>query len=304
MKELVVVSGKGGTGKTSIVASFAVLARRAVLADCDVDASDLHLVLGPKVQREEEFSGGSRAKIKSEVCVGCAKCQQLCRFDAILCDGPGNEFVEKTYRVDPLACEGCGVCAHFCPVGAVEFAPVVNGHWYVSETRCGPMVHARLGIAEENSGKLVSLVRREAKRVAEQQGLDLIVVDGSPGIGCPVIASITASNLVLIVTEPTLSGLSDLERVAQLTRHFGVETLVAINKSDLNPELSAEIESRAGARGLSVVGKVRYDRGVTRAQMNKQAVVEYTAGGASADVKRLWSAVAEKLNRSSPFVVL
>jgi len=304
MKELVVVSGKGGTGKTSIVASFAVLAEGAVLADCDVDASDLHLVLEPRILRESEFSGGSRARIMSDRCTGCAKCEQLCRFDAVHCDGPGNECVGKTYRVDPLACEGCGVCAHFCEAEAVEFAPVVNGHWYVSETRCGPMVHAKLGIAAENSGKLVSVVRQEAKKTAEERGLDLVLVDGAPGIGCPVIASITASSLVLIVTEPTLSGLHDLERVADLTRHFGIETLVAINKSDLNTELCGEIKCRASERGLSVVGKVRYDRSVTEAQMNKQAVVEYTAGGAAADVRRLWSEVSKRLNRSSPFVVL
>ena len=304
MKELVVVSGKGGTGKTSIVASFAVLAKGAVLADCDVDASDLHLVLEPTVLREEEFSGGSRARILSDVCVGCAKCRQLCRFDAVRCDGPGNDFVEKTYRVDPIACEGCGVCAHFCPAEAIEFAPVVNGRWYVSQTRCGPMVHAKLGIAEENSGKLVSVVRQEAKKTAGERGLDLVLVDGAPGIGCPVIASITASSLVLIVTEPTLSGLNDLERVADLTRHFGIETLVAINKADLNTEVCGEIKRRASERGLSVVGKVRYDRSVTEAQMSEQAVVEYTAGGAAADVRHLWSKVSKKLNRSSPFVVL
>lgn len=304
MKELVVVSGKGGTGKTSIVASFAVLADGPVLADCDVDASDLHLVLQPRILREAKFSGGSRARILPEVCVGCAKCQQLCRFDAVHCDGPGNDFVEKTYRVDPLACEGCGVCAHFCPAEAIEFAPVASGHWYVSQTRCGPMVHARLGVAEANSGKLVSVVRQEAKKTAGERGLDLVMVDGAPGIGCPVIASITASSLVLIVTEPTLSGLNDLERVADLARHFGIETLVAINKSDLNADVCAEIKRRASERGLGVVGEVRYDRSVTEAQVNRQAVVEYTAGGAAADVRRLWSEVSRKLNRASPFVVL
>jgi MinD superfamily P-loop ATPase len=304
VKELVVISGKGGTGKTSILASFAALAPRTVLADCDVDASDLHLVLEPRVLREAEFSGGSRARILPEVCVGCAKCQQLCRFDAIDCDGAGNEFVQKTYRVDPLACEGCGVCAHFCPAGAIEFGPVVNGRWYVSQTRCGPMVHAELGIAEENSGKLVSLVRQEAKKTAEEHGLDMVLVDGAPGIGCPVIASISASNLVLIVTEPTLSGLHDLERVADMSRHFGIETLVAINKADLNAEVGEQIEWRARERGLSVVGKVRYDRAVTEAQMRKQAVVEYTAGGAAADIRQLWSGVSRRLTRSSPFVVL
>ena len=190
-KELVVISGKGGTGKTSIVASFAALAEKTVLADCDVDAADLHLVLDPKIVRRMSFSGGKRARIKPGHCTACGKCEELCRFDAIHFDGPGNGRVEKTFRIDPIACEGCGVCAWFCAEDAIEFAPVINGEWYVSDTRHGPMVHAKLGIAEENSGKLVSTVRKEAGAIAEQRGLDL----------------------VLIVTEPTLSGLHDLGRV-------------------------------------------------------------------------------------------
>ena len=303
MKELVVISGKGGTGKTSIVASFAVLAPGAVLADCDVDASDLHLVLEPTIVRREKFSGGCRARIMAGHCTACGKCEALCRFEAIFCDGPGNGRVAKTYRVDPLACEGCGVCAYFCPEQAIEFIPAVNGEWFLSETRCGPMVHAKLGVAEENSGKLVSLVRQEAKKVAEQGKRDLVLVDGAPGIGCPVIASITATNLVLIVTEPTLSGLHDLERVADLAARFQIETLVAINKADLNPDLSGQIEARAHQRGLNVVGRVRYDQAVTEAQIRKQAVVEYARDGAAGDVRQVWSQVAARLSQTSPFVI-
>ena len=304
MNELVVISGKGGTGKTSVVASFAALAENAVLADCDVDAADLHLVLEPRILKRANFSGGSRARIMSGNCTACGKCEELCRFDAVFYDGPGNGRVPKTYRVDPVACEGCGVCAWFCAENAIEFGPVVNGQWFISDTRCGPMVHARLGVAEENSGKLVYLVRTEAKRLAGQQNLDLVIIDGAPGIGCPVIASVTGADLALVVTEPTLSGLHDLERVIDLTRHFGIDTLVAINKWDLNAELSAEIESRARLRGVNVAGKVRYDRAVTEAQIRKQAVVEYTGGGATADIRQLWSEVSGKLSKSSPFVIL
>jgi len=294
-KELVVISGKGGTGKTSIVASFAVLAEKAVLADCDVDAADLHLILDPRTVKREEFSGGSRAKILTGQCTACGKCQEICRFDAICLDGPGNGKVEKTYRIDPIACEGCGVCAWFCPENAIDFGPVVNGQWFVSDTRCGPMVHARLGVAEENSGKLVSLVRAEAKKIAADRKLELVLIDGSPGIGCPVIASITGADLVLIVTEPTLSGLHDLGRVVDVTRHFGIPSLVCINKWDLNPQVASRIERQANGDGLTVAGRVRYDRAVTEAQIRKQAVVEYQTDGCASDIRRVWQTVRGSL---------
>jgi MinD superfamily P-loop ATPase len=288
VKELVVISGKGGTGKTSIVASFASLAEKNVLADCDVDAADLHLVLDPKIIRREKFSGGSRARIMSGHCTACGKCEEICRYDAIFYDGPGNGKVDKTFRVDPIACEGCGICAYFCAENAIEFAPAVNGEWLVSDTRCGPMVHARLGVAEENSGKLVSLVRSEAKKIAEERGLDLVIIDGSPGIGCPVIASITGADLVLVVTEPTLSGIHDLERISVLTRHFNIPTVVCINKYDLNEELSSQIEAKSAELNARVVGKVCYDPAVTKAQIMKSSVVEYTGGLISQQIKTLW----------------
>ena len=296
VKELVVISGKGGTGKTSIVASFAALAEKVVLADCDVDAADLHLVLEPKVVRRESFSGGKRARIKSGHCTTCGKCEELCRFDAIYFDGPGNDKLDKTFCVDPIACEGCGVCAWFCAEDAIEFAPAVNGEWYVSDTRHGPMVHAKLGIAEENSGKLVSTVRKEAGAIAQQRGLELVLIDGSPGIGCPVIASITGADLVLIVTEPTLSGLHDLGRVADVARHFEIPGMVCINKWDLNPDLAAEIERQAQERGLGVAGRVRYDRAVTKAQIRKQSVVEYQSDGCADDIRNGWACVENHLS--------
>ena len=295
MKELVVISGKGGTGKTSIVASFAALAGKVVLADCDVDAADLHLVLEPKIIRRVSFTGGKRARIKPGHCTACGKCEEICRFDAIYFDGPGNGKVDKTFRIDAIACEGCGVCAWFCAENAIEFAPAVNGEWYVSDTRHGPMVHAKLGIAEENSGKLVSTVRKEAGMIAQQRGLDLVLIDGSPGIGCPVIASITGADLVLIVTEPTLSGLHDLRRVADVASHFGIAGLVCVNKWDLNPDVAAEIERQAKEHGLAVAGRVRYDRGVTEAQIRKQSVVEFQKNGCAEDIQNVWHQVRRLL---------
>jgi len=288
MKELVVISGKGGTGKTSIVAAFADLAKNAVFADCDVDAADLHLVLEPRVTQTSDFSGGKQASIVAEKCTGCGKCHDLCRFDAIHANGPANDMVDKTYTVDPISCEGCKVCVEFCPVDAIEFNDRINGQWFISDTRFGTMVHAKLGIAEENSGKLVSLIRKETKRIAEEQKKDLIIVDGSPGIGCPVIASITGSDLVLIVTEPTLSGKHDLERVADLTAGFNIPTLIAINKFDLNLDMAGQIEKDALARNMKVVGKIRYDKAFTKAQIMKCSVVAYTGGAVSQDVKALW----------------
>ena len=295
MKELVVISGKGGTGKTSIVAAFANLAKNAVFADCDVDAADLHLVLEPKIQQTSDFSGGKQASIIAEKCIGCGKCKEVCRFDAINFDGPANDTVGKTFTVDPISCEGCKVCVEFCPVDAIEFEDSINGQWFISDTRFGPMVHAKLGIAEENSGKLVSLIRKESKRIAEEQKSELIIVDGSPGIGCPVIASITGANLVLIITEPTLSGKHDLERVAELAAGFRIPVLVAINKFDLNSDMAEQIEEDALKREIKVVGKIRYDKAFTKAQIMKCSVIEYTSGAVSEDVKALWRNVTYAL---------
>jgi MinD superfamily P-loop ATPase len=295
MKELVIISGKGGTGKTSITAAFASLAKNTVLADCDVDAADLHLVMAPDIKEKRDFSGGKRASIIAEKCIGCGKCSDLCRFDAINLNGSANEAIEKTYTVDPLSCEGCKVCVEFCPVKAIEFKDAVNGQWFTSETRFGPMVHAKLGIAEENSGKLVTLIRKEAKRIAEEQNKNLLIVDGSPGIGCPVIASITGADLVLIVTEPTLSGKHDLGRVADLAAGFKIPVLVAINKFDLNPDMTIQIKEDARSRDIKVVGEIRYDEAFTKAQILKSTVLEYTGGVVSEDIKALWRNVTYAL---------
>ncbi|MFB3779447.1 MAG: ATP-binding protein [Bryobacteraceae bacterium] len=295
VKELAVVSGKGGTGKTSLVACFAALSPGVVLADCDVDAADLHLVMEPRVIQRHSFSGGKRARIRSGHCTACGKCEEICRFDAILFDGPGNGAVERTFRVDPTACEGCGVCAWFCAERAIEFGPVASGEWFVSETRCGPMVHARLGVGGENSGKLVSTVRSSARRIAEERELKLVLIDGSPGIGCPVIASVTGASLVLVVTEPTESGFHDLERVARLTRHFRIPTAVCVNKYDLNLEVCERIETRARDAGLALAGRIRYGREVTEAQIQGKAVVECQRDGCAADIRKVWEDVQRML---------
>ncbi len=281
MKELVVISGKGGTGKTSITAAFASLAGNAVLADCDVDAADLHLVMSPDVKEKQDFSGGKQASIITEKCIGCGKCAEMCRFDAV-------KVFDDKYKIDPVSCEGCKVCVEFCPVEAIEFKDAINGQWFISDTRFGPMVHAKLGIAEENSGKLVTLIRKEAKKIAEEQNKDLLIVDGSPGIGCPVIASITGSDLVLVVTEPTLSGIHDLDRVAQLTSSFGIKTLVCVNKADINPEMTERIETEAKKKGLKVIGKIPYDESFTKAQIMKATLIEYTGGDIAEKVKSMF----------------
>ncbi|MGD8513886.1 MAG: ATP-binding protein [Deltaproteobacteria bacterium] len=285
MKELTIISGKGGTGKTSVMASFAALAQNKVLADADVDAADLHLILAPDIKHEEDFKGGRIAQIDLDKCTECGECRERCQFNAI-----SPEFV-----VDKIDCEGCGVCVHFCPVEAIDFPQSICGKWYISETRFGPMVHAKLGIAEENSGLLVSLVRNQAKVLAEEQGLDTIIVDGPPGIGCPVIASITGTSAVLIVTEPTLSGLHDLERVGELAAHFKIPTFACVNKFDLNEEMSDQIAEYCVSKNIGFVGRIPYDTAVTYAMVASQSIVEFSDGHVSKAIREIWHTVEDFL---------
>jgi len=240
MKELVIISGKGGTGKTSIVAAFAALSPNKVLCDADVDAANLHLVTGPRVRETHDFQGGSMAIINHDRCTECGLCRDLCRWDAINSD----------FEVDAFECEGCGVCVYFCPEKAIDFPVKTCGQWFRSDTRFGPMIHARLGIAEENSGKLVTLVRQKARTLAEERGLNLLLTDGPPGVGCPVIASIGGASVLLIVTEPSVSGRHDMERVTQLAAHFKVPAMVCVNKFDLNLDETRTIEAYAAQKGL------------------------------------------------------
>ena len=277
MKEVVVLSGKGGTGKTSIVASFAALAQSKVLADCDVDAADLYLLLQPQTKEENEFWSGQVAFIDKEVCTECGLCQDICRFGAI-----------ENYMVDPISCEGCGFCYQVCPVDAITMRESMVGHWFISDTRYGSLVHARLGIAQENSGKLVALVRQNAKLIAEKQNLDYIISDGPPGIGCPVISSLSGASLALLVTEPTLSGIHDLERVIAVCRHFGIPTLVCINKYDINEENTHRIENYCYKEGIEVAAKIPFDNVVTEAIIHGLPVVEYSEGEITRGIGLLW----------------
>jgi len=280
MKELVVISGKGGTGKTSVAASLAALAGQVVVADCDVDAADMHLLLAPEVKERHEFRCGNEAVIRPKDCHACGACLAVCRFEAVRKE-------DGAFRVDPAACEGCGVCVRFCPAGAIDFPERLCGEWMLSETRLGPLVHARLGVAAENSGKLVSTVRREAARVAAARCLPLVVVDGPPGIGCPVIASLTGAALVLVVTEPTVSGEHDLARVLALAKHFQLTAAVCVNKWDINPEMAARIEAMARLAGARVVDRICYDRGVTMAQTRGLTAVE-TDTPCGEDIRKIW----------------
>jgi len=300
--ELVVISGKGGTGKTSLTAAFAVLADRPAIADCDVDAADLHLLLSPAVRRREGFRGGRVAAIDAGRCTGCGECERLCRFDSIIRSDGGDGRGRTTpaagavFQVDPVACEGCGVCVDHCPEKAIDFPERVSGEWFVSETRCGPMVHARLGIAAENSGKLVSVVRSEARRIAAEEGRDTVIVDGPPGIGCPVIASVTGATAVLAVTEPSLSGEHDLERLLELCRHFQVPVAVCVNRWDVNPEAGTRIETMAQKHGAVPAGRIPFDRTVTEAQLAARTVVEL--GGPAADaIRGVWQRWNEEIPR-------
>ena len=284
MKEIVVLSGKGGTGKTSIVASLAALAQSKVLADCDVDAADLYLLLSPVVKEEKEFWSGQVAVIDEEKCTECGLCQELCRFEAI-----------RDFEVDPISCEGCGFCYQVCPVDAIAMEDSMAGHWFISESKYGYLCHARLGIAQENSGKLVALVRQNARLIAEKQNLDYIITDGPPGIGCPVISSLSGASLALLVTEPTLSGIHDLERVIGVCRHFGVPVLVCVNKYDLNEENTYQIENYCANEGIEVAAKIPFDNIVTEAIVQGLPVVEYSDNEVTQQIKELWRIIPAKL---------
>lgn len=285
MKELVVLSGKGGTGKTSIVGSFAALASGKILADCDVDAADLHLLLSPVRLEKHGFWSGQTAVIDDKKCTRCGLCQSFCRFRAI-----------DDYTVDAMACEGCGFCARICPAGAITMEDTLSGEWFVSRTDYGQLVHARLGIAQENSGKLVTTVRNEARRIAGETGNGLIITDGPPGIGCPVISSLSGASLALLVTEPTLSGLHDLERVLDVCGHFSVPAAVCINKYDINEENSREIERFSRERGIPLVARIPFNNTVTEAMTAGVPVVKYRRDGLSADLENLWDTVSDRLN--------
>jgi MinD superfamily P-loop ATPase len=280
--EIVVISGKGGTGKTVLTSSLAFLAENKITADCDVDAPDMHLLLQPEIVREEIFSGMKVARIDPDKCTGCGKCAEVCRFRAV-------KVVESDkgadYSIDPLGCEGCGVCVWMCPAEAITFEGSTGGKWFVSDTRFGKFVHAQLEPAQENSGKLVSLVRSEARKLAEKEGVRTVIIDGPPGIGCPVIASIAGVDLAVVVTEPTISGIHDLDRVLGLADHFDLKAGVIINKYDLNEEIATEIEQHLPGRGVMFLGKIPFGAEVKEAITAGKAILEHTEGPVSRAVR-------------------
>ena len=277
MKEIVILSGKGGTGKTTITGSLAVLAKNKVLADCDVDAADLHLLLDPEVKEQTEFWSGKVAHIDNDICIECGLCQELCRFDAI-----------SDYKVDPVGCEGCGFCARACPVEAISMDENLSGQWFISGTGYGPLVHAKLGVAQENSGKLVALVRSESRKLAQQVESDYVLTDGPPGIGCPVISSLSGVDLAVVVTEPTLSGIHDLERIIGLCQHFDVPSLVCINKYDINEEITKQIDEFCLSKGIEVISRIPYDESVIKALIDGVPVVEYVDSKVTKEIKSMW----------------
>lgn len=282
IQELVVISGKGGTGKTSITGAFASCAQNSLLCDADVDAADLHLLMAPEIRHTTPFMGGAVAEIRSEDCTECGKCQDLCKFDAVRDD----------LSIDSLHCEGCGVCVDLCPENAIDFPVQQCGSWFISNTRYGEMVHARLGIAQENSGKLVSLVRQEARKLAEQSGYELILTDGPPGIGCPVIAALGGATALAIVVEPTVSGLHDMKRVADLASHFKVPGLICVNKFDLNKKMTETIEEYSKKRNLTLLGRIPFDPLFVEAMIEGKNIIEFSPDSAAARaVSKIWETI-------------
>ncbi len=292
MREILVISGKGGTGKTSLTAAFAHLAENKIICDLDVDAPDLHLLLSPEVQQRGAFMSGALAEIDPESCTACGRCFEMCRFGAI-------SRVDGKYAVQSHHCEGCKVCVAFCPSKAIEWLDRYCGDWSVSETRFGPMVHAQLFPGQENSGKLVSLLKQKARTLAKERGLDLILSDGAPGIGCPVISSLSQTSLAVIVTEPTPSGLHDFERVLGLCEHFRIPAAVIINKYDLNLDLSDQIARHAEDKSVSVLGRLPHHEGVVEAMLACKAVTEMPESDFSNAVKSAWQAIQNRLETLS-----
>ena len=286
MKQIVIISGKGGTGKTVIAGAFAALARNKVMADCDVDAADLHLLLEPAIKERHQFRSGKTAKIDKKLCKECGKCIGACRFDAI-----SEDFV-----IDTISCEGCAFCSFICPEGAIKMEENISGEWFISDTRFGPMVHAKLGIAEENSGKLVSLVRQQAKELAEKKNYNWVIVDGAPGIGCPVIASLSGMDCAVVITEPTLSGLHDADRVIGVAKHFKIETNLVINKYNLNLDMTKQIEKYCKEHNVKLLGRVSFDKCVVKAMVQGKTIIEHEDGKVKDEIINIWEKLEREIN--------
>jgi len=297
MKKFVVISGKGGTGKTVLTASMAVLAKNKIMVDCDVDAADLHLLLNPEIIETHDFTGVRKAVINQAGCDRCGRCVPICRFDAISSvvgtSSLSREDIQKEkFEIDPISCEGCGICVLVCPAHAIRMEENIAGKWFVSHTEYGPFVHAKLGIAEENSGKLVAKIRQVAEGIAEKEKLDYIIIDGPPGIGCPVIASLSGADLALIVTEPTLSGIHDMERVMDVAKHFSVPAKVIINKFDINPHNSAVIDKVCRKRSIPVLGRLPFSQKIVEAMIRGLPVAACRRDPIARKISMLWNKIA------------
>ena len=281
MKQIVVISGKGGTGKTILTASFAALAKNKMMVDCDVDAADLHLLLHPAVKERHEFRSGKTAKLDKKICNQCGKCVTLCRFDAIKDD----------LTIDPISCEGCGLCSLICPAKAITMEENIAGEWFISDTKYGPFVHAKLGIAEENSGKLVAKIRQVAKEIAERDQLDYVIVDGPPGIGCPVIASLSGVDCAVVVTEPTLSGLHDAKRVIEVCAYFKVPVKMVVNKYDLNIDMTKKIEVYCRSEDIEIAGEIKFDSSIPKTLVKGITAIEGASEEVMKEIKDIWRKV-------------
>ena len=294
LEEIVVISGKGGTGKTSIAASFAILGGDdVVLADCDVDAADMHLLMAPEILLEEAFFSGAIAKIDPALCTGCGLCDEACRFDAI------NEQDGK-YVIDPLNCEGCGYCPRVCPENAISMLDANVGDWYKSKTRMGtPMVHAKLGVGADNSGKLVSKVKEEAKQLAKTEERPFLLVDGPPGVGCPVVASLAGADYVVIVIEPTVSGIHDLKRVQELIAKFRINSGCIINKFDINHEVTSDIKAFIADAGIDHIADIPYDTAFTEAMTMGRTIVEHSPDGIGKYLSESWVKIKQLIQLES-----
>jgi len=285
MKSILFLSGKGGTGKTSLAGAFAVLADDKVLADCDVDAANLHLLLAPRVVDEGVYQGANLAVKDDEACTGCGRCYEVCRFHA----------VSSSYEIDSYLCEGCGACVTACPVGAIELVIQDTGRWFTAESRLGPLASAELLPGEETSGKLVAQVKQKAAELSEVANAERLLIDGAPGIGCPVIASASGVDIVVLVTEPTLSGLHDLRRIVGVVRHFQIPAYLVINKEDLNPSVAKEIGAYAKEEDLPLLGGVPYDPKVTEAMVAGRSVVEEDGSPAGAAMRSIFARLMERI---------
>lgn len=285
MKTILFLSGKGGTGKTSLAGAFAVLSQNKVLVDCDVDAANLHLLLDPEVEETGKFQGSSEAVKDDEKCIDCGECREVCRFDAI----------DEQFNIDPYLCEGCGACVYVCPTDAITLNPRISGEWYTAKTSLGPLASAELYPGEETSGKLVSMVKEKAQALAKEVQAEQLVTDGSPGIGCPVIASVTGTNAVILVTEPSLSGMHDLERILEVVTHFNIPAFLVVNKFDLNEEITSQVEKFAAEKGLEVIGRIPYDPAVPQRMIKGKSVVEDQNSPAGEAMRKIYDCFQKKL---------